>query len=217
MLVRPASAAPVASLARATARGRGSTPRRCAAGVRGYLRRAPSWATSAAKIAAWRSSQSASANRSTARRRAAAREPLTVGQHARHRRRERLRRGRLVAVVAVGVRDADARVVADELDGPAARRVRDGQAARHRLDHDRRARVVDLRVQQDVRAPEDVRRSRLRVAARRSRRARSSPSRRERRPGSETSLPLTRSRASGCSSRTCRNDSRPSSSRYACV
>ena len=61
--------------------------------------------------------------------------------------------------------DADAGFFADELRRPAARRVHDRQPARHRLDHDARARVLHLRVQQEVRAAHDVRRLALGVAA----------------------------------------------------
>jgi len=43
--------------------------------------------------------------------------------------------------------------------------VDDGEPARERLEHDVRARVVDLRVEQQVRAPVDGRRVALGVAA----------------------------------------------------
>ena len=155
-LARPAS----------TRRAPVSTPRRSAAASAASAAREPAYGTSEAKISAWRSSQSASAKRSTARRRAAADEALAIRQHAGDRLRQRLRRRRLVPLEAVRVRHADPRLVADELDGAAARGVRDGNAARHRLDHRRRARVVDLRVEEDVRAAEEAGRLGLRVPAR---------------------------------------------------
>ena len=74
--------------------------------------------------------------------------------------------GRLVPLEPVGMRHADAGDVADELDGAAARRVRDGDAARHRLDHRGRAWVVHLRVEQDVGPAVDVGRLALRVPPR---------------------------------------------------
>ena len=55
--------------------------------------------------------------------------------------------------------------IAYELRGPAARRVHDRKPTRHRLDHDARARVLHLRVQQEVRAAHDVWRLALGVAA----------------------------------------------------
>ncbi len=63
------------------------------------------------------------------------------------------------------MRDADPSDVADELARAAARRMHDRQPARHRLDDERRTRILHLRVQQQVRAPEDVRRIALRIAA----------------------------------------------------
>ncbi len=92
-------------------------------------------------------------------------EALAVGEDRRHGGGERFRRRWLVAVVPVRVRDADARLVADELDRAAARRVRDRHPARHRLDHGGRARVVDLRMEEDVGAADDVGRLDLRVRA----------------------------------------------------
>jgi hypothetical protein len=56
------------------------------------------------------------------------------------------------------VRDTDPGHVADELDRPSARGMDDRKPARHRLDHERRAGVVHLRVQEDVSSPEDSRR-----------------------------------------------------------
>ena len=61
------------------------------------------------------------------------------------------------------MRDADLGHVADELDRPSARGMDDRQPARHRLDHERRAGVVHLRVQEDVSSPEDSRRIALGV------------------------------------------------------
>ena len=175
MLVRPRSArssrspCSTATRARFHAATLARPPPRATLGAR-------RWGTSSAKIAAWRSSQSV--EREPLDRRRARRRPRSArGRPARATTAagERLAARRLVALEAVGVRDADARLVADELDRAAARRVHDRDAARHRLDHGRRARVVDLRVEQDVRAAEDVGRVGLRVApeeARPRRRAR---------------------------------------------
>jgi hypothetical protein len=63
------------------------------------------------------------------------------------------------------MRDADSGLVPDELHSPAARWINDGQPTRHRLDDGARARILDLRVQQRVRAPKDIRRVALRVTA----------------------------------------------------
>ena len=63
------------------------------------------------------------------------------------------------------MRDADPGLVADELDGAPARRIDDRQSAGHRLDHSARARVLDLRVQQQMRAAHELGRVALRVAA----------------------------------------------------
>ena len=121
----PASAA--LALARAARRDPRAVPRRdasrAAAGLRAAARAAER--ASSAKIAAWRSSQSASAKRSTARARAAA--PRSA----------RGRRGRPTTAAASAsgaggssrskpsrMRDADAGLVADELDRAAARRRR---------------------------------------------------------------------------------------------
>ena len=56
------------------------------------------------------------------------------------------------------VRDADPGHVSDELDRPSTRGMDDRGPARHRLDHERRAGVVHLRVQENVSSPEDSRR-----------------------------------------------------------
>ena len=74
-----------------------------------------------------------------------------------------LRARRLVALPALRVRNADACIVADELDGPAARRMDDREPGGHRLEHERRARVLHLRVQQQMPAAQDVRPGVLRV------------------------------------------------------
>ena len=148
-----------------TAPARGSSSRRSAAASAGWsrdARAADGYPTSAAKSSAWRSSQSESAKRSTARARAPAK-TVAVGEHRGDGRGERLRRRWLVPLESVGMRDADAGNVADELDRAAARRVRDRDAARHRLDHGGRAGVVHLRVEQDVCPAEDVGRLALRV------------------------------------------------------
>ena len=55
--------------------------------------------------------------------------------------------------------------VSHELDRAAARRVHDRQTAGHRLDDERRARILHLRVQEQMGAPEDRRRVTLRVLA----------------------------------------------------
>ena len=123
-------------------------------------------ARSSARARACRSSQGSSANRSTAR---FARRSGVVGargqRHATTASRQRLRRRRLVALPAVRVRNADPGLVADELDRAAARRIDDRQPAGHRLDHRTRARILDLRVQQEMRAANEVGRVALRVAA----------------------------------------------------
>ena len=93
---------------------------------------------------------------------------LPVGEDRADRRGEILRRGRPVPVERVVVRDADPALVADELDGAAARRVGDRDAAGQRLDHRGRARVVHLRVEEDVRAADQRGRVCLRVPPRRS-------------------------------------------------
>ena len=79
----------------------------------------------------------------------------------------------------------------------AARRVHDRQPARHRLDDERRARVLHLRVQQHVRAPKDARRVALRVPADAGGRARRGRARRRSGSSGLTSRPVTRSCASG--------------------
>ena len=61
--------------------------------------------------------------------------------------------------------NADSALVADELDGSAARRIDDGKPGRHRLQHERRAGIHDLRVQEQVRSVEDTGRIALRVRA----------------------------------------------------
>ena len=86
-----------------------------------------------------------------------------VGQHGRDGRGELVGPRRLVALVPVGMRHADAALVADQLDRPTARRVRDGESAGERLDHRRRAGVVDLRVEEDMRSVEHRRGRVLRV------------------------------------------------------
>jgi hypothetical protein len=63
------------------------------------------------------------------------------------------------------MRHADSGLVPDQLDRSAARRVHDRQPARHRLEHERRARVLHLRVQQEVSLLQDRRRVPLRVLA----------------------------------------------------
>ena len=68
-----------------------------------------------------------------------------------HRLGESLRRRRMIALAVERRVDADPGVVADELGRAAARRVDDRQSGRHRLEDDGRARIVVLRVQQDVR------------------------------------------------------------------
>ena len=61
------------------------------------------------------------------------------------------------------MRDADPADVPNELGRAAACRVNDRESARHCLDDERRAGVLDLRVEEDVRSPEDRRRVPLRV------------------------------------------------------
>ena len=63
------------------------------------------------------------------------------------------------------VRNADARFAADKLDGPAARRVDNRQATRHRLDHGARTGVQHLRVQEQMRTAHQVGRVALGIAA----------------------------------------------------
>ena len=72
----------------------------------------------------------------------------------------------------------------------------DRQPARHRLDHERRAGVVHLGVQEDVSSPEDSRRIALAYSPRTERGRRPSSSMSG--SGETTSRPVTRSCASGC-------------------
>ena len=88
-----------------------------------------------------------------------------LGEHLVDGVRQRLRLGRLVPLPGVRMRNPDPCLVADELDGAAARRVHDRQPAGHRLDDERRARILHLRVQEDVRAAEDTGGVALRVLA----------------------------------------------------
>jgi hypothetical protein len=60
---------------------------------------------------------------------------LAIGEHLTHRRREGLRRRRLVALPARRVRNSDPGIVADELDGAPASCIDDREPARHRFDH----------------------------------------------------------------------------------
>ena len=87
--------------------------------------------------------------------------------------------------------------VPDELRRAATQRIDDRKTACHRLEDDARARVVDLRVQQNVRAAEDRRRVLLRVAAQqRARGPRARVWQRSARPET-TTRPVTSSSASG--------------------
>jgi hypothetical protein len=56
------------------------------------------------------------------------------------------------------MRDPDACLFTDELDGPTAGRVHDREAARHCFDDGGRARVVDLGVEQKMCSTENRRR-----------------------------------------------------------
>ncbi len=88
---------------------------------------------------------------------------IAVRDHAPNSGSECLGRRRLVPGPALRVRDADARLVADELDRPTARGVHDREPARHCLDHEARARVEHFRVQEQVCTPEERRCVRLRI------------------------------------------------------
>ena len=115
-----------------------------------------------------------------------------------------------------GMRHADPGLVADELDGAPARRIHDRQPAGHRLDHSARARVLDLRVQQEMRAAHQRRARRAASTGRRARRARACRARRAAAAPVETSRPVTSSvrPARGEHGANVRS---ASSSRYACV
>ena len=167
MLVRPAVGALVSLVLLDTTRARfhAATLRR--AHRRPALRPLAPLTTRAPRTAprAGRASRP-SAKRSTARRRAPSRVALAIGQDtADTPRRAPPAAAARRARTRPGCGTPTAALVADELDRAAARRVHDGQAARHRLDHRRRARVVHLGVEEDVRAAEDVGRLRLRVSA----------------------------------------------------
>ena len=137
---------------------------------------------------------------------------LPVGEDRADRRGEILRRGRPVLVERVVVRDADPALVADELDGAAARRVGDRDAAGHCLDHRGRARVVHLRVEEDVRAADQRGRVCLRVPPHEvDRPVQGQAAHRRLRVGDEPAAD--EEARGGCASRTWRNVSRPSSSR----
>src|SRR5215831_18510053 len=75
---------------------------------------------------------------------------LTVGEHARDRIRESPRRRGLVTLPTRRMRQADARLVADELNGAPACGIDDGQPTGHGLEHGGRTRVEHLRVEQDI-------------------------------------------------------------------
>ena len=87
------------------------------------------------------------------------------GQDLHDRLGQRFGRRRLVALPALRMRNADPGLVADELDRAAARRIDDGEPAGHRLDHRARARVLDLGVQEEMSAPQELGRVTLRVPA----------------------------------------------------
>src|SRR5712691_11327572 len=78
---------------------------------------------------------------------------------------QRLRRRWFVTFPPVRMRNADPCFVAHELHGAAAGWVDDGQTASHRLDHCTRARILDLRVQKEMRTPDEAGRVALRVPA----------------------------------------------------
>ena len=131
--------------------------------------------TSSANSARWRSTHGARSKRSTARARATpAVASRARAEHRSHGVGQRLRRRRHVLLPRRLRGDADPGV-ADELRRAAARRVDDRHAAGERLEHDVRARVVHLRVEEHVRAAVERRRVALRVAADEARRDRPSP------------------------------------------
>lgn len=78
-----------------------------------------------------------------------------VPEHPVDRLRHRLGLRRHLPLPGREVRDSHPGRVSDELDRAAAGRVRDGEPTRHRLEDERRARILHLRVQEEMRTSHD--------------------------------------------------------------